>query len=123
MENPPKTVRGTNTSDAGARRLNSNIGRSELAIPLMLVLAPALASAFHMPAAVSLTRSFMHALGSRPHMVHDSRKTVRSSVLALRAQMPPPPPETGSRTLSKAELADLNIQLLEAGQYLSPLMA
>ncbi len=105
MDNPPKTVRG-----------NINIGRSELAIPLMLVLAPALVSAFHMPAAVS--RSF-DALGSRPHMVHDSRKTVRSSVLALRAQMPPPPPETGSRTLSKAELADLNIQLLEAGQYLS----
>jgi len=89
------------------------------AIPLMLVLSPALASAFHMPAAVSMTRSCMHALGSRPHMARDGRQTVRSSVLALRAQMPPPPPETGSRTLSKAEMADLNIQLLEAGQYLS----
>jgi len=64
-----------------------------------------------------LARSCVHsAPRSAASSVYLAR---RGALLSLRASgAPPPPPEgDGNRSLSKAEIADLNIQLLEAGMH------
>ncbi len=81
----------------------------------LLLLAPVLASAFQLPAAGPMAlRPSVSTVGSR----HAAAARSRGGVLSLIAQRSPPPPPDGdgSRTLSKAELADLNIQLLESGE-------
>lgn len=92
-------------------------------VAVMLMLAScAMASAFQLPVATLPARvcGGMHTRGSQRsafQFVH--LRPSRRGVLGLRAQAAPPPPaeEEGARGLSKAELADLNIQLLEAGEH------
>jgi hypothetical protein len=91
--------------------------------PALLLLAPLLGSAFQLHAAGPMAlRLSVSAVGSRHAAAVLARaRTARArhtGVLTLSAQRSPPPPPDGdgSRTLSKAELADLNIQLLESGE-------
>jgi hypothetical protein len=88
----------------------------------LLLLAPTLAAGFQLPpAAPAALRASVPAAGSRRAAAApvSARALARGGVRALRAAgAPPPPPDDGdARALSKAELADLNIQLLEAGEW------
>lgn len=84
--------------------------------------APALCSAFQLsvctlPAASLNTLASRRPPSARSH-ARASRHAILGGLLSLRASgVPPPPPEEDvNRVLSKSELADLNIQLLEAGK-------
>jgi hypothetical protein len=91
--------------------------------PALLLVAPLLASAFQLYAAGPMAlRPSVSTVGSRHAAAVLARvrpaRARHPGVLTLSAQRAPPPPPDGdgSRTLSKAELADLNIQLLESGE-------
>jgi hypothetical protein len=93
---------------------------TRLAVQLML--APALAGAFSMPLSSSVMEPCRNPLVSRGAALPSVlRRPAGGGLVSLRASgKPPPPPDEGDApsraALSKAERADLNIQLLEAGK-------